>query len=157
MFDKKEYNKKYREENKEYYQEYLKEWHKQFSGYYLYIILNGKDIQYVGMTTNYYNRLNVHTNGLVEATRDIFTSGNWTSIKYIDLTEVVNSEIELKLLENALIDLYDPRCNSVKNIIKGMDKLRELQLLSYLHSAIEDWKVYKINEDKEELTEKNVK
>ena len=154
MFNKKEYNKKYREENKEYYRDYLKEWHKQYIGYYLYIILNGQEVNYVGMTTNYYNRINKHLNGLVEATKDIFDSGNWTSIKYIDLTDIVKSDMELKMLENTLIDLYEPSNNSVKNIIKGMDKLRELQLCSYLHSALDEWKIYKINEG---LTEKNVK
>lgn len=157
MFNKSEYNKKYYAENKGYYQEYLKEWHKQYSGYYLYIILNGQEVLYVGMTTNYYNRLNAHLNGNVDTTKDIFDSGNWTSIKYIDLTNIVSSDMELKLLENTLIDLYEPPCNSVKNIVKGMDKLRELELLSYLHSAIDEWKIYKINENKEQLTEKNVK
>lgn len=149
-FNKSEYNKKYYAENKGYYQEYLKEWHKKHTGHYLYIILNDKEVKYVGMTTNYYNRINKHLNELVDTTKDLFISNNWTSIKYIDLTNIVNSEMELKLLENTLIDIYEPSNNSVKNIIKNIDKLRELQLLSYLHSAIDEWIIYKINENRGE-------
>lgn len=152
-FNKKEYNKKYYKENKGYFKGYQKEWHKQHEGFYLYIICNDngqdKEVLYVGMTTNYYNRINKHTNEFVSATKDIFQSGNWTSIKYIDLTDIVKSDMELKMLENTLIDLYEPSHNSVKNIIRDMDKLRELELCSYLHSVLGAWKTYKTNENKE--------
>ena len=55
------------------------------------------------------------------------------------------------LLENILIKLYNTEYNKKKNIIKDLDKLRELQLLSEVHSLTQKWEIYMKNEHKKRI------
>ena len=154
----KEYRKEYYQTNKEYLKEYQKQYNQtnkeyrnqyrnQFKGYYLYIILDKQDnVAYVGQTTNYYTRLINHLSGGVNSTKELFKSGDWHSIKYLDVSNFVENEAELRALENALIELYNPKLNTLKNIIRDIDKDRLFSLLSELHNMSNDWKIFKINQ-----------
>ena len=53
--------------------------------------------------------------------------------------------MELKALENALIELYEPRCNTPLNIIRDIDKDRLYSLLAQLHSILNEWIVFRVN------------
>ena len=146
----KQYYKQYRQTNKEYYNQYQNQYHKQyynqFTGYYLYIVLDkqGK-IVYVGQTTNYYKRLCNHLSGGVNATKELFDSDDWGSIKYLDVSDLVANDMELNILENILIEIYEPKLNKAKNIIRGIDNDRIFTLIATLHNMNNDWKVFKIN------------
>ena len=142
---------KYQQTNRQYlnqYQrEYNKEYYKQFKGYYLYIILDKQgNVAYVGETTNYYKRLNNHLYGGVNnATKELFKSGNWSYIKYLDVSNFVENDLELRALENELIELYQPRCNTQLNVIRDIDRGRLFSLLAQLHNMNQDWKVFRVN------------
>ena len=142
---------KYQQTNRQYlnqYQrEYNKEYYKQFKGYYLYIIVDKQgNVAYVGETTNYYNRLCNHLSGGVNnATKELFKSGNWSYIKYLDVSNFVENDIELKALENELIELYQPRCNTQVNVIHDIDRGRLFSLLAQLHNMNNDWKIFRVN------------
>ena len=136
----------YNQYHREYQKQYRKEYYNQFKGYYLYIILGkNNEIVYVGETTNYYNRLCNHLSGGVNSTKELFNSGNWGSIKYLDVTDIVENEAELKALENELIELYQPRLNKVKNIIHDIERGRLFSLLAQLHSILNEWIVFRTN------------
>lgn len=120
---------------------YMKQWLSKFDGYYVYVI---KDLQgnivYTGKTGNWYSRLSNHTSRNVDTTKDFIKQGNYT-IQYLDITNDINSDMELKYLENFLIELYEPPLNDIKNIIRGLDKFRMLELVTMVHSRI-DWITY---------------
>ena len=142
---------KYQQTNRQYlnqYQrEYNKEYYKQFKGYYLYIILDKQgNVVYVGQTTNYYKRLNNHLSGGVNnATKELFANNEWACIKYLDVSNFVESDLELRALENILIELYEPKLNKAKNIISDINKGRLFSLLAQLHSILNEWIVFRTN------------
>ena len=140
------YQRQYYQTNKEHCSQYQKEYYNQFKGYYLYIIQDkNNNIVYVGQTCNYYNRLCRHLSGYVDSTKDLFTSGDWGCIKYLDVTDLVANDMELKALENELIELYEPRCNTLLNIIRDIDRDRLFSLLAQLHGILNEWIVFKEN------------
>ena len=142
----KEYHKQYQQTNKEHISQYQNQYRNQFTGYYLYIILDkNNQIAYVGQTKNYYNRLTKHLSEDVNSTKELFDSGNWHCIKYLDVSDLVANEMELKALENILIEIYEPRLNKAKNIIRDVDNDRIFSLIATLHNMGNDWKVFRVN------------
>ena len=140
------YHQTYEQTNRQYINQYKRQYNKQFKGYYLYIILDKQDnVVYVGQTSNYYNRLMNHLSENNDSTKELFSSGNWSSIKYLDVEHIVANEMELRALENALIELYNPRLNTLKNIIRDIDKDRLFGLLAELHGILNEWVVFKTN------------
>lgn len=137
----KEYNKQYYENNKGYHRQYRE---KQ-KGYYLYIIEDNKSISYVGATEYLQSRLNGHINCHNENTKEIFMYNNWTAIKYLNITNIVQNREEMLLLENALIEIYNTKYNTKKNIIKNIDNLRMFSLLAEVHGLNEHWITYSTN------------
>ena len=143
----KEYQKQYKQTNKQYINQYQKEYYIQFKGYYVYIIQDKQgNIVYVGQTTNYYTRLCHHLSGGVNATKELFANNDWTCIKYLDVSDLVANEVELKVLENILIELYNPKLNKAKNIIRDVDNDRIFSLIATLHNINNDWIVFRVNE-----------
>ena len=142
----KEHYKQYYKANKQHRNQYDKEYYKQFKGYYLYIIQDKNNkIVYVGETTNYYYRLMHHLSENVNATKGLFASNDWSKIKYLDVSNLVENEVELRALENELIELYQPRLNTVKNIIRDIERGRLFSLIATLHSILNEWIVFKSN------------
>lgn len=120
---------------------YMEEYFKQFDGYYVYVIKDlDNNIVYTGQTTNYYRRSRNHMCGNVPSTKEFIQQGNYI-IQYLNITNDIKSDMELNYLENFLISLYEPPLNDVKNIIKGLDKFRMLELVSMIHSRT-DWITY---------------
>ena len=109
---------------------------------YLYLIEVNGVIEYVGQTDLIQRRMSYHINGHCESTRHLFRDGIKPQIKFLDVSHIVNDRMELNVLENELMWLYEPRCNEVKNIIRGIDKLRIFSLQSGLHSLNNQWSVY---------------
>ena len=143
---KNEHNQANKEHYSQYHNQYYKEWQKQFKGYYLYIILDKQgNIVYVGQTKNYYTRLCQHLSENVNSTKELFNNGNWSCIKYLDVEHIVENDMELKALENELIELYEPRCNTKLNIIHDIDRGRLFNLLAQLHGILNEWIVFKEN------------
>ena len=144
----KECQRQYRQTNKEHINQRNKEYYDRFKGYYLYIILGkNNEIAYVGETTNHYKRLCNHLSGYVNSTKELFDSGDWACIKYLDVTDLVANDMELRALENALIELYQPKLNTVKNIIRDIDKDRLFSLVATLHSILNEWEEFKTNKN----------
>ena len=142
----KEYQQTHKQRCNQYQNQYQKERQKQFKGYYLYIILDKQDnVAYIGQTSNYYNRLYYHLSGYVDSTKELFANNEWACIKYLDVSNIVENEAELRALENALIELYEPRCNTRLNIIRDIDKGRLFNLIATLHSILNEWIVFKSN------------
>ena len=141
-----QYYKEYYQTHKEHLNRYQKDYQNQFKGYYVYIILNKQDeVVYVGQTTNFYTRLIQHLSGCVNATQELFDSGDWSCIKYLDVSNFVESDLELRALENILIELYEPKLNKAKNIISDINKGRLFSLLAQLHSILNEWIVFRTN------------
>ena len=142
----KEYYKEYRQTHREHYNQYQKDYLKQFKGCYLYIIQDkNNEIVYVGQTSNYYTRLMNHLSENNDNTKELFANNEWACIKYLDVSNIVENEAELRALENALIELYEPRCNTRLNIIRDIDKGRLFNLIATLHSILNEWIVFKSN------------
>ena len=143
------YNQTYKQTNSQYKQhqmQYQNQYRNQFKGYYLYIIKDKNNkIVYVGQTSNYYNRLTTHLSGGSNATKELFANNEWGCIKYLDVSNFVENEMELRALENALIELYNPRLNTVKNIIRDIDNDRLFSLIATLHSILNEWITFKTN------------
>ena len=142
----KECSSKYNQTNRQHRNQYNNQFKNQFKGYYLYIISDKQDnVVYVGETSNYYNRLYHHLSGYVNSTKELFASGEWSKIKYLDVGHIVANEAELRALENELIELYQPKLNKAKNIIRDIDRGRLFSLLAQLHSILNEWVVFKTN------------
>ena len=142
----KECQRQYRQTNKEHINQRNKEYYDRFKGYYLYIILGkNNEIVYVGQTTNYYKRLYNHLSGYVDSTKELFANNEWSCIKYLNVGDIVENEAELRALENELIELYKPRLNTRLNIINDIDRGRLFGLLAQLHSILNEWIVFKTN------------
>ena len=141
-----QYQRQYNQINKEHRNQYRNQYYSQFKGYYVYIILDKQgNVVYVGETTNYYKRLMNHLSVYVNATKELFASGEWSKIKYLDVGHIVENEMELRALENELIELYEPKLNKTKNIIHDIDRGRLFNLLAQLHSILNEWIVFKTN------------
>ena len=141
------YNQTYNQTHNrnQYLNQYNKEYKNQFKGYYLYIILDKQDnIVYVGQTTNYYTRLINHLSENVDSTKELFANNEWACIKYLDVSFVEN-DLELRALENELIEIYQPRCNTQLNVIRNIDRGRLFSLLAQLHSILNEWIIFKTN------------
>ena len=138
---KAEYNRKYREQHKDYYAVYRDE-HKR-TGYYLYVILDEwNNVLYVGATENIKHRIeHQHITGNSHI-KELMLSDEWKTIKYLDITQIVEDREEMLFLENELIDLYNTKYNQKVNIIKGVDKLRMFCLISEIHNSAQKWQVY---------------
>ena len=138
----KEYHRQYRQTHREHYNQYRN----QYKGYYLYIILGkNNEIVYVGETTNYHTRLMNHLSENVNATKELFANNEWSSIQYLDVTDLVANDLELRAMENILIELYNPRLNTLKNIIRDIDNDRLFSLIATLHSILNEWITFKTN------------
>lgn len=153
-----EFSRRWREKNKDYFSNYYAE-HKEemhqryndyinkFKGYYLYIIINAENkILYVGETTNikrrFYNHLTCNSN-----ISEYMKQDEWKYVKYLDISNLVENENELRLLENELIELYQPAWNKTKNIVKEIEEERKFELLCNLHSLENVWEIYATNPD----------
>ena len=147
----KEYNKNYYNNNKEYFKSYMKNYREKRLGYYLYIIVNVDKIIYVGATEDLQVRISKHINKHNPNTKKIFECDNWTSIKYLDINDIVHNREEMLLLENCLIDLYNTKINKRKTIIKNVDKQREFSLVAEVHNLNKNWRIYCKNEQKNKL------
>ena len=142
----KEYQRQYQQTHKQYRNQINNRFRNQFTGCYLYIILDKQDnIVYVGQTSNYYNRLYNHLSGSVNSTQELFASNDWSKIKYLDVSDIVENEMELRALENELIELYEPKLNKAKNIIHDIERGRLFSLLAQLHSILNEWIVFRTN------------
>ena len=138
--------KKYIEANKDIVNQKKRKFKSKFKGRYVYIIQNkNNEIVYVGQTSNYYNRLMRHLSRSVDSTKELFDSDEWGSIKYLDVSGLVENDMELKVLENMLIELYEPKLNKVKNIIRDINNDRIFTLIATLHNMNNDWKVFRVN------------
>lgn len=108
------------------------------------MIHNGKKVQYVGKSWLINDRISNHVNGHVLSTQRVFKRGRWTEIKAMDVSEIVNNDMELKILENELIEMYKPKYNKVINRVQGIDRLKELKLCCKLYEQME-WETIKKN------------
>ena len=134
------YLKDWRENNKN----YMKQWLEDNKGYYLYIICKNEEVQYVGATEVLSKRLNFHIN-CKSNIKNLMNSQDWTEIRCLDIIDIVANREEMLLLENVLIELYEPSYNKVMNRIKSVDKLRELSLLAEIHNLNQHWELYTKN------------
>ena len=147
---------RWKEKNKDYFNEYyenhkaeiqknIKNYIEKFDGYYLYIITNKDNkILYVGETTNIKKRLSNHLS-LTTNIKNHMKSDEWEYIKYLDISNLVDNENELRLLENELIELYQPQWNKYKNIVKEIEEERKFELICNLHSLENVWQIYATN------------
>ena len=154
----KEYMSRWKEKNKDYFNEYyenhkaeiqknIKNYIEKFDGYYLYIITDKDNkILYVGETTNIKKRLSNHLS-LTTNIKNHMKQEEWEYIKYLDISNLVENENELRLLENELIELYQPAWNKTKNIVKEIEEERKFELLCNLHSLENVWEIYATNPD----------
>ena len=133
------------------YRDYQKVYREEHKGYYLYIVLDENNkVLYVGATEKIYQRISAHINGHSNI-KDLMLSDKWSCIKYLDITNLVSNREEMLLLENSLIELYNTEWNDKKNIIRNVDKLREFELISQVHSLDKVWTTYCKNEHKKML------
>lgn len=159
-----EYNRKYKEKNKEHLREYMqkymndyysdhqkemyqshKKYMEKFRGYYLYIIVDKENIiKYVGSTTNIKRRLYSHLT-CNSNIKNHMKQEEWEYIKYLDISNLVENENELRLLENELIELYQPQWNKTKNIVKEIEEERKLELICSIHNLENVWEIYAEN------------
>ncbi|HBI6221950.1 TPA: GIY-YIG nuclease family protein [Clostridium perfringens] len=128
--------------NKEHYNKYHNNFYNKNKSFYLYVI-EDKDgiVRYAGITTSMNRRVSEHINLRVSATRELFKNNNWKCFKFVDLAAVVNSENELKVLENVMMSDLNTYKNS--DSIKDIDKKRREELLEEF--KYHDFKVYKEN------------
>ena len=114
---------------------------------YIYIIKRYEEILYIGSCANISKRISSHIRGYVDTTSEYMTSGEWTSIMYLDVSNYVANRLEREFLEYALIDLLSPKLNKFDREICLEDKSKEIELselagdLTYL----EQFKTYKTN------------
>lgn len=135
------------QDNKEHIVDYYKAYRENRKGYYLYIVLDNDKHLYVGATEILKERINQHLS-CNSNIKELIKSNNWTCIKYLDISNIVNNREEMLLLENSLIELYNTDYNHKKSIIRNVDKHREFELLSEIHSFDKFWITYCENEHK---------
>lgn len=128
------------------FQKYKKEWDNSHKGYFLYIVIGkNKKILYVGATENVQTRMDNHLSGNSHI-KFLIQSDEWDIIKFIDITNLVEDREELSVLENDLIVVYEPKYNKKVNIIRSIDKVRQLSLISRLHSLHTRWEIFTTRE-----------
>ena len=132
---KSSYNKRYRNDRKH---------------NFVYMIIEGREIMYVGSTVNdliyrISSHINLHSN-----IRNYMQKNVWTKIVYVSIEEEDITERELRVIEQIMIEEICPslnqQCASVFNDIED-DRLQVVTELAYhlldnLHTYC---KVYKIN------------
>ncbi|WP_415277246.1 GIY-YIG nuclease family protein [Clostridium perfringens] len=124
----------YRVYCKECYSARMKGYRQKDKGYYLYIILDKfNKVLYVGSTTHIYTRLHGHITNNTNI-KDLMLKNTWDKIKYLDVSNLVKNENELRYLENELIEVYETERNKDKPKFKNINKLRALSLGAELHS-----------------------
>lgn len=137
--------------NKEYQKKYHKNYREEQRGYYLYIVTSkDNEVLYVGATEILKERLNQHVNKHTDI-KDIFITESWECIKYLNITNLVDSREEMLMLENNLIDLYETKYNKNKSIIRNVTNLRQFELLATVHSLTQEWKTYCVKQQKKLL------
>lgn len=123
---------------------YNKGYNNSKQGHYLYMIMNDDTIQYIGKTNRIDVRTSCHITGHCNSTKHVFEQDKWSEIKFHDVTDLVNDDIELRVLENELINLYKPSCNDITNTSYLLHNNRLFELITAIHSR--EWQVYKINQ-----------
>ncbi|HAT4349917.1 GIY-YIG nuclease family protein [Clostridium perfringens] len=128
--------------NKEHYNKYHNNFYNKNKSFYLYIIEDkGGIVRYAGITSSIVTRISAHISKRVSGTKELFKNNNWKSIKYADLSEIVNDKKELKVLENTMMADLNTYNNS--DSIKDIDKKRREELLEEFKYY--DFKIYKEN------------
>lgn len=129
------------------FRKYKKHWDNSHKGYFLYIIMDkNKKILYVGITENIKTRMDNHLNANSHI-KNLIQSNEWNVIKFTDLTNLITNREELEVLENDLIQSYNPKYNKKVNIIRGVDELRQFSLIAELHSFNTHWKTFITREE----------
>lgn len=144
---RREYNEKYRKANQSYYKKYYND----RKHNYIYLIMEGKQIMYVGSTVNdlsyrISNHINYHSSSSI---RNYMKRNTWTSIKYIPIDEDI-TEKELRAIEQIFIDEMCPILNqATASTFENMseDSIEFITELAYeyLDYYEEYAKTYKIN------------
>ena len=125
-----------------YYRQY-RELHKSL---YLYMFVDKNGVQYIGQTTNLYDRLRFHRNGMSRSTAHLFENydRNNTDLKiiYWDISDITDNNEDLLLLETYLFRQYMPKCNIILNKNKVFT-LEELQVINKFNSIIDNYDIYR--------------
>ncbi|MGU9296477.1 GIY-YIG nuclease family protein [Clostridium perfringens] len=124
--------------------DYKKEWTQRKKRPFIYVIYNGEEVLYIGITEHLNQRITNHTCGYVKTTRELFKSKEWTHISALDVGKLVNNVMELRAIENELISVYRPKYNKFKNRIAGIDELRLFELCCVIHQQ-KEWEIVKKN------------
>ena len=127
---------------------YNKQYNEDKQGYWLYMII-GEDnstIEYIGKTNRIDIRTSVDYNGFCASTKHLFENDKWSSIKILDVTDLVVDDIELRVLENELINLYKPNCNKIETTNYLLHNSRLFELITEIHAR--EWTTYKENHKK---------
>lgn len=96
------------------------------------------------------HRVSKHVNGDVNTTKEMFTTDKWTGIKALDVTEIIENEMEHRILENTFMYLYEPVLNQQTNRIPNdFSKFRLLELMALVNDISCDWIEIKNNSRKE--------
>lgn len=119
----------YRHNNKDKINAYYRQYREEHSSHYIYLIYKEEEIIYIGSCSSLH-RLYNHCNGHSHIADKI--KGIWTSIKYIDIGEYLNSKLEREYIESLFIEEIEPNLNKKMNI-KIDDTIREeeLSILAY--------------------------
>ena len=132
-----EYKAKWRQNNSDHVKEYSKSYRDKHHGFWLYVILDkDKNPLYVGSSEYIKERIGSHLNGHSNI-KELMQSDKWDCIKYLDVTSLVDSRMELNYLENFLIKLYGEEFdtyNTNLNIIKGISKKRMIKMFEIICS-----------------------
>lgn len=117
----------YKQNNKEKIQAYNKAYMEGLKGHYLYIIYQGKRVAYVGSCSYLSKRISTHINCYSNIAKHM-SRDEWTTIKTLDISDMVNSKEEREYIEHILIQELEPLWNSSSKH-KGLDdEQREFDL-----------------------------
>lgn len=124
-----EINKDYRLNNRDKLNAYYRQYREENLSHYIYLIYEGSEIIYIG-SCNSLNRLYNHCNGYSHISNKI--QDRWTSIKYLDIGEYINSKHEREYIESIFIYEIEPTLNRNMNIkIDDAKRAEELSMLAY--------------------------
>lgn len=119
---------------------YNKGYNNSKQGHYLYMIMENDTIQYIGKTNRIDVRTSCHITGHCNSTKHLFELDKWSEIKFLDVSDLVQDDVELRVLENELINLYKPSCNVVTSTNYLLHNSRLFELITAIHSR--EWEVY---------------